>query len=153
MKLGDVLTKERTKRELTTAEVAERLGIPTSEWEEIEAGGSPAEQWGPRLAQLAIRLEAPTSRLLAPSGRFADTEPGQAGRLIRQHRETRKLDARQVAEAAGMTAEEYAAVEAGESELERYGPLFLGFAEAIEQPVFNLFYPCGLDYRELEDYP
>ncbi|HMB54305.1 MAG TPA: helix-turn-helix transcriptional regulator [Thermoanaerobaculia bacterium] len=153
MKLGDVLRKERTKRELTTAEVAERLGLTTSEWEEIEAGDSPAEEWGPRLAQLAIQLETPTSRLLAPSGRFADTEPGQAGRLIRQHRETRELDAKKVAEAAGMSAAEYEKLEAGESELEKYGPLFLGFAETIEQPVFNLFYPCGLDYRELDDYP
>jgi len=27
------------------------------------------------------------------------------------------------------------------------------FAEIIEQPVFNLFYPCGLPFQELDDYP
>ena len=31
--------------------------------------------------------------------------------------------------------------------------LLLGFAEVIEQPVFNLFYPCGLPFQELDDYP
>ena len=25
--------------------------------------------------------------------------------------------------------------------------------EMREQPVFNLFYPCGLPFQELDDYP
>jgi hypothetical protein len=29
----------------------------------------------------------------------------------------------------------------------------LRFAEMIEQPIFNLFYPCGLPLQELQDYP
>ena len=153
MKLGDVLKKEREKKGLSVSEVASRLKISEEEYREIEAGETAAESWGPRLAQIAIKLETPTSRLLAESGRFADTQPGQAGGLIRGHRERRELEPQDVAEYAGMSADEYQQVEAGGSELEKYGPLFLGFAEAIEQPVFNLFYPCGLPFQELDDYP
>ena len=52
-----------------------------------------------------------------------------------------------------LSQEEYLEIEAGKSPIEKYGPLFLGFAEVIEQPVFNLFYPCGLPFQELDDYP
>ena len=59
-----------------------------------------------------------------------------------------------MAEALGISREEYARIESGQSEVEEYGPLFLRFAEAIEQPVFNLFYPFGLplDKLSVEDY-
>lgn len=153
MKLGDVLKKERENKKLSIEEVAEKLGISTEEWQTMEAGESPAEQWGPRLAQIAIELETPTSRLLADSGRFEDTKKGQAGGLIRKHRERREKSVAEMAEAVEISEEEYEAIEAGDSELEVYGPRFLGFAEAIEQPVFNLFYPCGLPFQELDDYP
>lgn len=153
MKLGDVLKKEREKKNLSTEETASKLGISTKEYEGIEAGESPAESTGPLLAQIAITLETPTSRLLADSGRFADTSPGQAGGLIRKHRERREKSPDEMAEALEISADEYAKIEAGKSEIEKYGPLFLGFAEAIEQPVFNLFYPCGLPFQELDDYP
>lgn len=155
MKLGDVLKKERKNKDLSISEVASKLGISEDDYQKMEAGESPAETWGPHLAQIAIKLETPTSRLLAESGRFEDTSPedGQAGKLIRQHRERRELSVEDVAEYVGITPEEYEKIEAGDSELETYGPLFLGFAEAIEQPVFNLFYPCGLPFQELDDYP
>ena len=153
MKLGDVLKKEREKRELTTAEVAESLGIPEEAYLEMEAGESPAEEWGPRLAQIAIELETPTSRLLAETGRFEDTERGQAGPLVTGHRERKGKSVEEMARALEISEDEYRRIEAGESELEAYGPLFLGFAEVIEQPVFNLFYPCGLPFQELDDYP
>jgi len=153
MKLGDVLKKERENKELSQEEVAKKLGVSLEEYQTIEAGESPAESWGPRLAQIAIKLETPTSRLLAESGRFEDTKPGQAGPLIQGHRERRELSKTEVAEYAGIPEKEYDEVEAGKSELEKYGPLFLGFAEQIEQPVFNLFYPCGLPFQELDDYP
>lgn len=155
MKLGDVLRKERTARKIDAAEMASRLGIPEEEYSRIEAGETAAEEWGPRLAQLAIALETPTSRLLAESGRYEDTRkrPGQAGELIRGHRERRERPVEEVAEAAGVPVDDYRAIEAGQSELEKWGPLFLGFAEQIEQPVFNLFYPCGLPFQELDDYP
>jgi len=153
MKLGDVLKKERKNKKLEVSAVAEKLGISEEEWETMEAGESPAEEWGPRLAQIAIELETPTSRLLADSGRFEDTKKGQAGGLIRKHREKREKSEAELAEAVGVSEDEYRKIEAGESELEVYGPRFLGFAEVIEQPVFNLFYPCGLPFQELDDYP
>ncbi len=153
MKLGDVLKKEREKKGLSVEEVAETLKISSDEYSEIEAGETPAESWGPNLAQIAIELETPTSRLLAESGRFADTRSGQAGPLIKGHRERRQKSVAEMAEALKASAEDYEAIEAGGSDIEKYGPLFLGFAEAIEQPVFNLFYPCGLPFQELDDYP
>lgn len=153
MKLGDVLKKERKNKKLEVQAVAEKLGISEKEWETMEAGESPAEEWGPRLAQIAIELETPTSRLLADSGRFEDTKKGQAGGLIKKHREKREKSEAELAEAIGVSEEEYRKIEAGKSELEVYGPRFLGFAEVIEQPVFNLFYPCGLPFQELDDYP
>lgn len=153
MKLGDVLRKEREQRDLTLADTATRLGVTEEEYRDIEAGTSPAETWGPRLAQIAIELETPTSRLLAESGKSADTRTGNAGELIRGHRERRGKTFEQLAEALGVEADEYRRIEAGESPIEKYGPLLLGFAELIEQPVFNLFYPCGLPFQELDDYP
>ena len=155
MKLGDVLKKERTAKRIEVPEMADRLGIPAEEYARIEDGETAAEEWGPRLALIAIALETPTSRLLAESGRYEDTRrgPGQAGTLIRGHRERRDKTEDELAEAAGVPVEDYRAIEAGESELEKWGPLFLGFAEQIEQPVFNLFYPCGLPFQELDDYP
>ena len=154
MKLGEVLMKERERKKLSQDDMAGRLGIPADKYQEIEAGGSPAETWGPLLAQIAIKLETPTSRLLADSGRAADTRAGQAGELIRKHRERRGKTPEQMAEALEIPAEEYGQIEAGQSPVEEYGPLFLRFAEVIEQPVFNLFYPFGLplDKLNLEDY-
>jgi len=153
MKLGDVLKKEREKKGLSTAEVVEKLAITEDEYQKIEGGESPAEEWGPHLAQIAIELETPTSRLLAESGRFADTKKGQAGKLIKHHRERKEKTEAELAEALGISEADYKSVEAGKSPIETYGPLMLGFAEAIEQPVFNLFYPCGLPFQELDDYP
>jgi transcriptional regulator with XRE-family HTH domain len=153
MKLGDVLKKEREKKGLSPAEVAEKLGIEEKEYQTMEAGESPAEEWGPHLAHIAIELETPTSRLLAESGRFEDTEKGQAGKLIKGHRERKEKSEAEMAEALEISEDEYKKVEAGKSPIETYGPLLLGFAEAIEQPVFNLFYPCGLPFQELDDYP
>lgn len=153
MKLGDVLRKERENRQITTADTAQRLGISEEEYLQIEGGNTPAEVWGPRLAQIAITLETPTSRLLADSGRAEDTRHGQAGNLIARHRESRGKSSAEMAQALAVDEQEYLSIEAGESELEKYGPLFLGFAEAIEQPIFNLFYPCGLPFQDLDDYP
>ncbi len=153
MKQGDVLRKEREKKKLTPEQVAEAMGIPLERYAEMEAGDSPAETWGPRLALIAIELETPTSRLLAESGRAADCRPGQAGELIRKHRERRGKGPEQMAQALEISRDEYLEIEAGTTPLEEQGPLLLRFAEVIEQPVFNLFYPCGLAFATLEDYP
>ena len=146
--------KERERKKLSLDDMAGRLGIPAEKYQEIEAGSSPAETWGTLLANIAIQLETPTSRLLAESGKSADTRAGQAGELIRRHREGRGKTPEQMAEALGLSLEEYQRIESGQSEVEEYGPFFLRFAEVIEQPVFNLFYPFGLplDKLGLEDY-
>lgn len=172
MKLGDVLKKERENKEVSIEDTAEKLGISVEEYGQLEGGESPAELWGPRLAWIAIQLETPTSRLLAESGRFSDCnqKKGQAGKLIKGHRENREKTVAELVEgmnkafnelqipdedkkALEITEDLFNEIEAGKSELEKYGPLFLGFAEVIEQPVFNLFYPCGLPFQELDDYP
>lgn len=172
MKLGDVLKKERENKQVSVEDTAEKLGITVDEYQAMEGGESPAELWGPRLAQIAIKLETPTSRLLAESGRFADTnqKDGQAGSLIKGHRERREVQPPDVVEfinkqfaelnisdelreSLQVSEDLYKEIEAGKSEIEKYGPLLLGFAEVIEQPVFNLFYPCGLPFQELDDYP
>lgn len=153
MKLGDVFNKERERKGLSVAETAQHLKLTEEEYRDVEAGETEVETWGPRLAQIAIKLETPTSRLLAESGRFDDTRPGQTGELIRRHRERQGLSTAALAEQLDLPESEYTAIEAGESPLERFGPLCLGFAELVEQPVFNLFYPTGLPFQELEDYP
>ena len=153
VKLGDVLKKERERKKLSLEDMAGRLGVSSEKYGEIEAGNSPAERWGPLLAMIAIKLETPTSRLLADSGKSADTKAGQAGELIRKHRERRSKTADQLAEQLEVSKEEYEQIEGGQSPIEEYGPLLLHYAEVIEQPVFNLFYPCGLPLDKLDDYP
>lgn len=154
MKLGEVLMKERERKKLSVEDTAGKLGVPVERYQQIEAGQSEGETWGPLLAKIAIKLETPTSRLLADSGRAADTKPGQAGELIRKHRERRGKTPEHMAELLEVSGEEYERIEAGQSPIEEYGPLFLRFAEVIEQPVFNLFYPFGLplDKLTVEDY-
>ena len=150
MKLGEVIQKERERKKLSADETASRLGISQEKYGELEAGNSPAEKWGPLLAKIAIKLETPTSRLLAESGKSADTKAGQAGELIRKHRERRSKPPEQMAEQLEVSRAEYERIEAGQSGIEEYGPLLLHFAEVIEQPVFNLFYPFGLPLEKLD---
>ena len=146
MKLGEVLKKERTGEglatvELSVEEVAEKLGLSTEEYEKMEAGESLAEKWGPILAQIAIQLETPTARLLAESGKSEDCKDGQAGELIKGHREWRERSVQEMVEAIAnevklweldFTEEEYNEVEAGRSPIEQVGPRLLAFAEARE---------------------
>jgi transcriptional regulator with XRE-family HTH domain len=148
--------KERERKKLSLEDMAGRLELPVEEYRTIEAGDSEAEKWGPLLAKVAIKLETPTSRLLADSGKFAETnkEQGQAGQLIRKHRERRQKSAEDMAKLLEISDAEYREIEDGGSGIEKWGPFFLHFAEIIEQPVFNLFYPFGLplDKLRLEDY-
>lgn len=159
MKIGDVMKKEREGkglnryRSFTVQQMAQELGISVSEYESIEAGTSEVERWFPTLCQLAVRLEVPTSRLLAASGKAADCKPGQAGPRIRVQREERGYTVEEMAEMMGLSVAEYVPIEKGDSPIERWGPLMLRFAELIEQPVFNIYLPCGVPYDELDDYP
>ncbi|KDM90448.1 helix-turn-helix domain-containing protein [Photobacterium galatheae] len=164
MKQGEVLKKERERKGVSLAEMSQHLGLPESVYQEIEAGNSPAERWGGVLAHIAIQLETPSAKLVTETGRYLDKREGQAGSLIRAYREKNETSKQDVIEGVNqymkdrdeqalMTLEEYEQIEAGTSGLEKYGPILLGFAEKIEQPVFNLFYPCDLPFHELDDYP
>src|SRR5215831_10996906 len=153
MKLGDVLKKERERKKLTPDDVAGRLGISADEYLEMEAGNSPAEEWGPRLALIAIKLQVPTSRLIAESGKSkqAGKVQGQCGGLIRSQREARGISLQQLAEGIQVQTVQMESIEKGDCPLERYAPLLLAYAEVIDQPIFNLFYPCGLPLDQLTD--
>lgn len=155
MKLGDVLKKERERKKLTIDDMGGLLNLATEQYLEMEAGDSPAEEWGPKLALIAIALQTPTSRLIATTGKSAQAKEveGQCGKLIRTHRDRRELTLEELAENVGITPPEMQAIEDGASPLETYAPLLLSFAEAVDQPIFNLFYPCGLPFETLTDYP
>ena len=153
MKLGQVLRKEREKKGLSVDKTASALGVSPSEYEQIEAGNTSAERWGPILASIAIELEVASTRLLAESGKSKDTTKGQAGELIARHRKRRNKSTEDLAKAIQVEHEEYLQIEKGSSDLEQYGPLFLRFSELIDQPMFNLFYPCGVPFQKLDDYP
>lgn len=155
MKLGDVLKKERERRQLDVEKTAALLGISIDEYKEFEAGASAVEEWGPKLAQLAIKLSAPASRLISETGKsdHARHVDGQCGKLIKAYRERRQLSPEELAKQLELPAAEIVAIENGQSPLETYAPLLLKFAEVINQPIFNLFYPCGLPLDKLQDYP
>jgi transcriptional regulator with XRE-family HTH domain len=160
MKIGQVMKKEREGKtglnrykSYTVEAMAKELSLTASDYEKIEAGESPVEKWFPLLCNLAVHLETPTSRLLAKSGKAKDCKPGQAGTLIRLQREERGFTIEEMAEKLGLPVKEYVPVEKGDSPLEKIGPMMLRFAELIEQPVFNIFHPCGVPYDKLDDYP
>jgi transcriptional regulator with XRE-family HTH domain len=155
MKLGDVLKKERERKKLTVDDVLGRIGIPMEQYLEMEQGTSPAEEWGPKLALIATVLQTPTSRMISETGKSAQAKQtaGQCGTLIRKHREKRGLSQKELAEKLEIPISELESIEDGKTQLEIYAPALLSFAEIIDQPIFNLFYPCGLPLAQLTDYP
>ena len=74
------------------------------------------------------------------------------GDVLRKERETKGLTAEEISKRLGVPPDEYKAIEAGDSPLEKYGALVLQFAQAIDQPVSNLYDPCGLPFLEIGDY-
>ncbi len=155
MKLGDALKKERERKRLTVEDVVARIGIPAEQYLEMEGGSSPAEEWGPKLALIAIKLQTPTSRFIAETGKSAQAKQveGQCGKLIRTHRERKGLSQKELADKLEIPTSELESIEDGKTELETYAPVLLSFAETVDQPIFNLFYPCGLPLAQLTDYP
>lgn len=155
MKLGDVLKKERERKRLTVDDVAGQVGITVTQYEEMEAGRSPAEEWGPRLALIAIALQTPTSRLISATGKSAEAKQieGQCGKLISSKREKQEFSQEELAKKLEISHSEMQAIEDGKTPLETYAPILLSYAETISQPIFNLFYPCGLPLEKLTDYP
>jgi transcriptional regulator with XRE-family HTH domain len=153
MTLGEVLRKERERSRISRGEAALRLGISETAYQGLEEGASPAEKWVPLLARIAIELETPMSRLLADSGRAADTRSGSAGRLIALHRARRNKTVAELARTLALPVDELERIESGDSPIEEFGHIVLRFAEMVAQPVFNLCYPCGVPIAELDDYP
>jgi DNA-binding XRE family transcriptional regulator len=104
--------------------------------------------------QIAIKLSTPTSRLISETGKSAQARQGdgQCCKLVSKHRERRELSQAELAAQLEWSVAQLALIEKGESPLEQYAPLLLLFAEMIDQPIFNLFYPCGLPFAELKDY-
>jgi transcriptional regulator with XRE-family HTH domain len=146
--------KERERKKLSQEELAAKLEVPVEKYQQIEAGDSAAEKWGPLIRDLAVALQVPTSRMFAPSGKWSDTHRGQAGELIRKHRETKEMTAEAVAEKIGVPVEEYQQIESGSSDIEEWGPFFMRFAAEVLDPhfpgvVFNLFHPFGLPFEKL----
>jgi transcriptional regulator with XRE-family HTH domain len=155
MTLGEVLRKERERAELPPAEIAARLGLSMDEYRELEAGLSPAEEWGPKLGRIAITLKTPTSRLISETGKSAEAQRGvgRCGELIKQWRERSGLTQQALATSIDVPLAEVVSVENGKSPLESYAPLLLGFAEVVGRPIFDLFYPACLPLDKLTDYP
>ena len=155
MKFGDVLRKERERRHLTIDDAAKGLSLTSDVYEKFEGGTSPLEEWAPKLAEIAIHLSTPTSRLISETGKSAQAREtkDQCGRLIRTHRERRGLSREDLAGQLGWPVQQLTTIEEGDSPIEQFAPVVLRFAEMIDQPVFNLFYPCGLPFAELNDYP
>ena len=110
---------------------------------------------GARLAEIAIKLSTPTSRLISETGKSAQSgqSDGQCGRLVSTHREKRGLSREELATRLDWPVGQLAAIEDGNTQLEQYAPVLLRFSEMIDQPIFNLFYPCGLPFNRINDYP
>jgi transcriptional regulator with XRE-family HTH domain len=153
VKLGDVLKKERERCSMTIEQVASKIGVTTEKYAEFEMGKSEIEQWGPKLGYFAMELEVPTSRLIAESGRAKDYIQGQCGRLISKRRQESGKSVDDLCKSLSISTLELERIELGESPFEEYAPRLLCFAELIAQPVFNLFFPCGLPLERLDDYP
>ena len=153
MRLSEVLRKERERRGVSIAAAAARLNISEADYRQLERGHSPAEKWAIVLGRLALTLGTPTARLISENGKAAASRQGGCGPLIRRWREKRQTPPEALAAAAGVRAAEYEEIERGTSPLEIFGPQLLRFAELIEQPIYNLLYPCGVPMEKLEDYP
>lgn len=145
-----VWQEERHRMAMEDDEMAKKLEIPVEQYRERQKQFRPIEKWGFLLGHIAMKLEVPTSRLLATTGKSADTKQGQAGELIKKRREkkglsledlTQKLQSSLSELQMTTNLEEMKMVERGESPAEKYGPLMLHFAEIVNLPVFNLLYP------------
>jgi transcriptional regulator with XRE-family HTH domain len=151
--LGDVIKKERERSGLTLSQAAERLKIQTEDYVAIEGGQSPAEHWGPIIATLAMKFEVPMARLLSANGRSDGAYRSKVGSLLQSHRLASGFSPEALAHELGLDPGEYAAAEAGTAPLDQIAPWLLAFAELVDQPVFNFFYPCGLPLERIDDYP
>ena len=146
------------------AKVAEELGISSEEYAKLESGDPELEEWSPKLAWIAVKLQKPMSRLISETGRRekGHREKGHCGALVKKNRTEKaiskeilveQMNSGEASDLIAFTSDDLDLIEAGDSPLERLAPNLLKFSELIDQPIFNLFCPCGIWYSKLEDYP
>ena len=75
------------------------------------------------------------------------------GEVLKKEREKKKISVEAIAQRLQIPPREWEVIESGDSPLENYAALLQQFAKMIDQPVNELFYPCGLPFQELDDYP
>ena len=153
MKLGDVIRKERERCGISVVQAAETLKLDVEDYARIENGQSAAEQWGPIIATMAMKLEVPMARLLSVNGRSDGVDRSSVGHLLAQHRRAAGISSDAFARQLGMDVGEYTGVEEGAVPLDPLARWLLTFSELVDQPVFNLFFPCGLPMERIDDYP
>jgi len=159
VKVGDVLKKERSGNGLSCvgpisiAEMSNHLGVDAREYERLESGEDDIEHWFPLLCRIAVELETPVACFVSDTGLSDDARSGVVGSAIRDRREAEGRTVEMMSEALGVEVAQYVSIEKCNSPIETYGPLVLRFAERIDQPMFNLFMPCGVPCDELDDYP
>lgn len=150
MKFSEVIKKEREKRDISPESAAEGMGISLEEYLAFENDkDQAAEEWANNLVDVAIELEVPTSRLLANTGKSKDIEEGECGKQIRYQRENshKKKTITDIINRLEMTEAEYAEIEGCRSPIEKYGPLYLAFAELVDIPVINILCPEAIPYN------
>jgi transcriptional regulator with XRE-family HTH domain len=155
MRLGEVLRKERERKQVSVQELAAALDLRPEQYAALEDGEPLFEAWAPTLGLCAMALQVPVSRLISSTGKARDAgkERDQTGRLIRARREQLGVTAESLAGRMAISVAQLEEIERGENCLERYGVLLLRYAEIIEQPIFNFFYPGGIELDRLADYP
>jgi transcriptional regulator with XRE-family HTH domain len=156
--LGAVIHRERTGNgisrigELSAEEFARLAACAPAELEQLERGEHPAERWFPVLCGAAVTLEVPVGLLVSPDGRSDSSDDAIGSRLLAA-RSRLGLSVEAMAQSLRLSAVEYASVERGHAPFESCGKLMLRVAEVLDQPLFNLYMPCGVSYRDLDNYP
>ncbi len=74
------------------------------------------------------------------------------GSVLLKERKRSKIAPDEMARRLGIPNTEYMLIESGESPLEKYVELILNFSQVIDRPVSSLYYPCGLPFRDLDNY-
>ena len=76
------------------------------------------------------------------------------GDVLKKEREMQGMSSSAMASKVGVSAEQYAQIEAGsDASFEAAAALVANFAKALKYPgVDGLYYPCGIPFQEVEDY-
>jgi DNA-binding XRE family transcriptional regulator len=89
---------------------------------------------------------------MKPASMMPSQEASQCGKLIKKRRKKIALTKEELAKQLEIPLSEIISIESGQSPLETYAPVLLHFAELVDQPIFNLSYPCGLPHNKISDY-